>query len=157
MKVTVMGVGNTLLGDEGVGVHLIRRLGEVGVPEIVELLDGGTRGLALFPYLEETTHLLVVDAVRLDAPAGTVVTLRREALRQGPALKFSAHDVALPDLLNLLELLRGEQIEDYRLVGVVPAPWGIGEELSESVRRALPEAIRQIQAVLQEWIPVHQT
>lgn len=157
MKVTVLGVGNTLLGDEGVGVHLLRLLREENLPEEVELLDGGTRGLALFPYLEETTHLLVLDAVGLNGKPGTVVSLKREELRQGPALKFSAHDIALPDLLNLLEFIRGEQIEDYRLVGVVPASWKLGEGLSKPVLKALPEAIRQIRAILQAWMPVYQT
>jgi hydrogenase maturation protease len=145
-------VGNLLLGDEGVGVHLLRKLEEEPLPPSVERIDGGTRGLALFPYLEHTTHLLILDAVRVDAPPGTVVVLGEKDLLRGPAIKFSAHDVALPDLLAWLRVLRDGTLEDIRLVGVVTAPFQPGVGLSKEVERALPEAVHAVWKVIRLWM-----
>jgi len=150
--ITVLGVGNLLLGDEGVGVHLLHRLEDEPLPSCVELIDGGTRGLALFPYLEHTTHLLLLDAVKAKAPPGTVVELEEEELVQGPSLKFSAHDLALPDLLTWLRLLRDGTLRSVRMVGVVPAPFQPGVGLSPAVEQALPHAVQRVRRVIQTWL-----
>ncbi len=151
MKITVLGVGNRLLGDEGVGLHILDALKE-GVPPGVELLDGGTRGLALLPFLEHTSHLLVVDAVKADAPPGTVVAFHGEELHAQPPMKFSAHDIALPDLLTLLRTIRSEPLQELCLVGVVPGPIRVGITLSRPVQQAIPEAVTRIRRVITEWL-----
>ncbi len=151
MKAVVLGVGNLLLGDEGVGVHAVRRLAREPLPPEVTVVDGGTRGLALFPFLRDATHLLVVDAVRLPHPPGTVVELEGEVLLRGPSLKLSAHDVALPDLLNLLVLRRSRPFAALRLVGVVPATMEVGMTLSPPVARAIPVVLTRIRGVLIRW------
>lgn len=152
MKITILGVGNRLLGDEGVGLHVLDTLGEEGMPPEVELLDGGTRGLALLPFLEETSHLLVVDAVKANAPPGTVMTFHGEEVYVQPPVKFSAHDIALPDLLNLLRTTRSKPLQDIALVGVVPGSIRVGLVLSEPVQKAIPEAVRRIRRIVNRWL-----
>ncbi len=152
MKITILGVGNRLLGDEGVGLHILEALEEKDWPAEVELLDGGTRGLALLPFLEETTHLLVVDAVKADAPPGTVVEFHGEEVYTQPPVKFSAHDIALPDLLSLLRATRPTPLQGLALVGVVPGSIRVGITLSEPVWQAIPEAVGRIHRIIARWL-----
>jgi len=149
LRVAILGLGNLLLGDEGFGVHALRYL-EGEIPPDVALIDGGTRGLYLYPFLEGVTHLIILDVVRLRRPPGTVITLGREELNGAIVPKISAHDVALPDLLALLEMGGGGP-RDIRLVGVVPGEFGARVGLSEEVRAALPKVKEEVLSILRQW------
>jgi len=151
MAATVVGFGNLLLGDEGLGVHAVRILRERFPRPGVTYLDGGTLGLSLLPYLEEATHLLFLDAVGADAPPGTILHL---SLLDGPTgipLKVSAHDIALPDLVALLKFRRGDALRAIELWGIVPARVEPSTELSPPVRASLPRLIRRVLETLRRW------
>jgi len=151
MSITVVGLGNLLMGDEGVGVHALRLLRERFARPGVTYLDGGTLGLSLLPYLEEATRLLFLDAIRADAPPGTVLRL---SLLAGPAripLKVSAHDIALPDLVALLKLRRGEGLRAVELLGVVPERVEPSTELSPTVQASFPDLIAWTCRILEQW------
>lgn len=151
MSITVTGLGNLLMGDEGVGVHAVRLLRERFARPDVTYLDGGTLGLSLLAYLEEATHLLFLDAIRADAPPGTVL---RVSLLDGPTripLKVSAHDIALPDLVALLKFRRGEDLRAVELLGVVPERIEPSTELSSTVQASLPDLISWALRILQQW------
>ncbi|GBC83862.1 Hydrogenase 2 maturation protease [bacterium HR11] len=151
MPIAVVGLGNLLLGDEGVGIHAVRLLRERFARPDVTYLDGGTLGLSLLPYLEEATRLLFLDAIRADAPPGTVL---RVSLLDGPTripLKVSAHDIALPDLVALLKLRRGEDLRTVELLGVVPARIEPSTELSPTVQASLPDLVSWALRILRQW------
>jgi hydrogenase maturation protease len=128
--VLVLGLGNILLQDEGVGVRVVERLQrEYELSPQVDVLDGGTAGMALYDDIIGRRHLIVVDAVNAGKPPGTVVTLTGG---QVPALfrnKVSPHQMALSDVLAALEIM-GEKPAGVTVIGVQPKDLGTGLELS---------------------------
>lgn len=151
MKTTLIGIGNVLLGDDGAGVWLVRRLLAVYRfdPEI-EILDGGTLGLGLATYVAETDRLLIVDAVASEALPGTVVVLRGPDVPAVIRTALSAHEASLCDLLAALTLL-GTMPREVVAIGVVPQDLAPGVTLSDPVRAGLDEAEEAVIAQLRTW------
>lgn len=134
IKISVLGIGNLLLGDEGVGVHAVKALRDGYVfTEDVRFIDGGTMGLDLLPYIEGTDRLLIIDAVDFDAQPGTVRVIEGKALPVFLDTKFSVHQIGLPDLL-FAAALKGITPPELCLVGIQPDKLEIGLQLSVKVR-----------------------
>lgn len=115
----VLGLGNLVHSDDGVGVHLIGRLSEdPRVPSGVELLDGGTHGLNLLSRISGLRRLLVVDAVNVGQEPGTVVRIEGAALNGLPG-KPSVHQLGFADLMTALQLIGGAP-EEIVVLGVQP-------------------------------------
>ncbi len=156
-RIIVLGIGNTLNRDEGVGVHAVRALeaqyprsSVVGRPSSVEFLDGGTLGLNLLPIVEEASHLLILDAVDAHQPPGTVIELRGDEIPLFSGIKLSQHQVTFQEVLGLAAV-RGKLPPHLHLIGVQPADLAIGLDLSPVVAAALPEVLRRAAAVLEGW------
>ena len=130
----VLGLGNILLGDEGLGVRVVERLLEqYEFPEGVRVMDGGTLGLDLLPYVEEASRLLVIDAVQAGKPPGTLVRLEgHEVPVFLDASKVSPHQEGLQDLLAVA-MLKGYLPEEVVFWGAQIESLGVGLELSEAV------------------------
>ena len=148
--VTVFGLGNILMGDDGLGSYVIRVLeARYEFPPDVDVLDAGTPGLELSTILEDSGALIIVDTVRAEGDAGTVKTYRRdEILRHPPAQRITPHDPGLKETLLVLEL-QGETPPEVFVVGVVPESVDYGVGLSDTVREAVPTAIKEIVAELE--------
>ena len=147
----VLGVGNLLNRDEGVGVHALRALEErIGGVEGFDLVDGGVLGLNLLPLVEDCERLLVLDAVDVGAPPGTLVELSGDEIPLLAGVKMSQHQVTLQEVLALASM-RGRLPAFLHLVGVQPADLSIGMDLSEVVAAALPTMIERAGSVLDEW------
>ncbi len=110
MNILILGVGNILLGDEGVGVHTVRVLqnGYDFAPN-VRLMDGGTLGISLMEYIAESDFLIVLDAVRGGGAPGAVYRLEDEGLRSSLGLSDSMHQLDLVDTLIMCELSHGKR------------------------------------------------
>jgi hydrogenase maturation protease len=107
-QITVLGIGNLLNSDEGVGVHAVRAMGaETGRAPGVEFLDGGTLGLNLLAPVEAASHLLILDAVTAGGPPGGVVELTKEQIPLFTGVKLSQHQVTFQEVLGLA-LIRGK-------------------------------------------------
>lgn len=143
--VTVFGLGNILMGDDGLGSYVIKVLeSRYTFPPDVQVLDAGTPGLELSTILEDSGALIIVDTVRADGDAGTVKTYRREEiLKHPPAQRITPHDPGLKETLLVLEL-QGETPPEVYVVGVVPGNVEYGVGLTDSVREAVPGAITRI-------------
>ncbi len=129
-KTLVLGLGNILMRDEGVGVRVVERLERFyDFPAEVEVLDGGTRGLDLLPYVEEARRLLILDAVELGAPPGTLVRLAGDEIPAALNVKLSMHQAGLADLLAAARL-RGRCPEELVLWGVQPSAVEVGLDIS---------------------------
>lgn len=151
MKALVLGVGNILLSDDGVGVHVIRLLRErYRFPQEVEILDGGTLGLDLLPYVEDADRLLIVDALQMDAPPGMVVRLEGDEIPAVLSLKYSPHQVGLSDVLAAARL-RGRLPSEIVLWGVQPASLEVGLELSPIVAAQVETLVQRVLTELQRW------
>lgn len=152
--ILVLGIGNTLNRDEGVGVHALAALQaalEATAPEApVAFLDGGTLGLSLLPTVEDATHLLILDAVDAHLPPGSVVELADDEIPLYSGVKLSQHQVTFQEVLALAAL-RGRLPSHLHLIGVQPADLALGTELSSTVAAVLPAVVQRAVAVLQRW------
>lgn len=148
----ILGIGNTLLSDEGVGVHMLDYLRRHH-PELsgAQYLDGGTLSFTLAPYIESAEHLIVVDAAELMAPPGAVQVFSGEDMeRFAGRTKRSVHEVSLGDLLAIAHLTDSLPTE-RALVAIQPQHVDWGHQLSEPVKRALPQAARRVVTLLHQW------
>jgi hydrogenase maturation protease len=134
----ILGLGNLLCSDDGVGVVAVQAIAEARiVPEEVQVLDGGTLGLALLPYLEDAERAILVDAIQVDAPPGTLVRLEGDEVGPAVASRLSVHQVGVSDLIEAARW-RGRVPPKLVLLGVVPQSIELGLELTPPVRSALP-------------------
>ncbi len=140
-KILILGLGNTLLQDEGLGVRAVERLRDSGsLPDQVEALDGGTLGLGLLPYLRGVTDLLILDAVDMDQPPGTLIRLENDAIPAALAPKFSMHQVGLQDLLAAGSF-SGSLPRRVVLLGIQPESIDWGVDLSSTVAASLEKLV----------------
>lgn len=151
----VLGVGNTLLSDEGFGVHAVERLvKKYNLPKEVHALDGGTLGMDLLYYLEGVENLLIVDAVEAHREPGALIRLAGDEVPAFLSLKVSPHQMGIPDMLAAAKL-KGSFPNNIVLWGVQPASLEVGLELSATVAPLVDVVVEKIIAQLQEW--GHQT
>ncbi|EIC20579.1 HyaD/HybD family hydrogenase maturation endopeptidase [Thiorhodovibrio frisius] len=149
----IIGLGNLLLSDEGVGIHVLRRLEQQYgfAPSSVELVDGGTTGLDLLALFQEHNLILLIDALFApDSAPGDIQILRNDAILAALSKKLSMHHLGISDVLALAQLL------DYRpreivLLGVVPENLELGTELSTPVEQRLPDILTSVQTILSDW------
>lgn len=130
MNILVLGVGNILLSDEGIGVRVVEAFQQrFAVPEGVDVVDGGTSGMDLLDVIAERDHVIVVDAVRLDAPPGTLVRYVGDEVPAFFRARISPHQLGLSDVLAALKLLEREP-RGLTLLGAVPEDLQPSLELS---------------------------
>jgi len=150
----ILGIGNTLLSDEGVGIHMLGYLQEY-FPELhgVSYLDGGTLSFTLAPWIEEADNLIVVDAAELNDAPGTVEVFEGDAMdRFAGKTKRSVHEVSLGDLLAIAHLTDALPC-NRALVAIQPGNIDWGADLSDPVGRALPAAAHQVVRLTRKWTP----
>lgn len=149
---TVLGVGNTVLSDEGLGPRLAAFMeASPDGPKGVSYVDGGTIGLALLPLMEEAESLVVLDAALLDAEPGTIRVF--EGTDMDAFLRTrgrSPHDVGLDDLMDALRL-RDRLPKQRALVAVQPAVLTLGDGLTSAVEAALPQAAEAAWSIIRQW------
>jgi hydrogenase maturation protease len=142
----VLGIGNLLMGDEGVGVHTLRAFDQEAWPDHVTLLDGGTGGFHLLEYLTAFPRIVMIDATMDGAPAGTVSVLRPRYASDFPRA-LTAHDIGLRDLIESAALLG--PLPDVTLVTVSIAEIrSMVTDLSPAVGGAIPEVGRRVREAL---------
>jgi len=147
MKTLVLGVGNLLLKDEGVGIHAIRALENEDLPPDVTLMDGGTGGLHLLSWLQDYERIIMIDATLDDNPPGTVRLIHPRYASDFPPL-MSAHEIGLRDMIEAMCLLGN--LPEIRLIVISAADINeIGTTLSPELQTALPEIIRLVKNQLQ--------
>lgn len=150
--ILVIGLGNTLLSDDGVGVHVVNQLNcEADHSAGVTLRDGGTIGLALLPQIEDAGSLIMVDAAEIAEEPGTVRVFEGAAMdRQLSGPKRTAHEVAASDLLSAAAL-NGCRPERRALVAIQPASICWGLEPTEAVRNGISAACEAVNSLIERW------
>ena len=145
-KTLVLGLGNVIMGDEGVGVHVVRALEKVQLPSNVECLDGGTGGFVLLEPLQSADHIILIDATDDGNPPGTVTrTTPRFSQDYPPTL--TAHDIGVKDLLDAFYMHSGEREVVLYAISIDPRQ-SISMELSAPCTVARDEAVQRIAAEL---------
>lgn len=148
----VLGIGNTLLTDEGAGIHTLSYLQEHH-PDLpgVEYMDGGTLSFTLAIPIEEADSLIVIDAARMDSAPGTVRVFEGEEMdRYLNSGKRTPHEVSISDLLAMA-LLRGRFPANRALVGIEPESLDWGQAPSPAVAKSIPEAAAAVTSLLGRW------
>jgi hydrogenase maturation protease len=151
--VLILGIGNLLWADEGFGVRAVEALNQAyELPPTVQVMDGGTQGLYLVPYVNEARYLIVFDAIDYGLPAGTLKVLRNDEVpRFMGAKKMSLHQTGFQDVLASAKLL-GRYPNEIVLIGVQPEQLeDYGGSLRPSVRARIDEAIAIAIDQLQKW------
>ena len=146
----VIGVGNILLSDEGIGVHLANELGKRDALPGVDFVDGGVAGGALLNLIEDQEKVVLLDTVAAPFPPGTVLKLFPDDLRRSGDVRFSLHDLNLTDTIDLMRL-RGT-LPDMMILGVVPADietYRIG--LSDPLAARFEEILAKIRAEIEKF------
>ena len=150
MTILVLGIGNTLLTDEGVGIVAMRELeARFGPREDMEFLDGGTLSFTLAVPISECSALLVIDAAELGAVPGTVRSFEGEEMDRflGANRKSSVHEVGLLDLMSISRLT-GHWPERRALIGIQPADGGLGRGVDASGRGGTAGSLRQAAGII---------
>jgi hydrogenase maturation protease len=150
MATLVLGLGNLVHGDDGLGVHAIQRLQkDPTVPHSVKLLDGGTQGLSLIPHLSGFDRMLVLDAIDAGRDPGTLIRLEGEDVHKMPG-KPSVHQLGFADLMIALNLLDSSP-KEVIVLGVQPQSTEWTAELSAPVQAALENLCALAIEQLRRW------
>jgi hydrogenase maturation protease len=148
----ILGIGNTLLTDEGAGIHALNLL-QSEYPDIPNLtfLDGGTLSFTLATWIEDCANLIVFDAAKLDKHAGAVQAFTGADMDNFLGnCKHSAHEVGLLDLMDIARLT-GHLPENRALIGIQPQTTGWGMHPSEPVQAALEQAVSEAVKIIKQW------
>lgn len=147
-KVLIMGVGNYLMGDEGVGVHAVQLLlRKPSLPAYVDVVDGGTGGFHLLEYFEKYPKVILIDACLDGQPGGTIRLIHPRYASDFPKA-MSSHDIGLKDMISSLQLL-GRIPEIHLFVVSIEYLQMQGVELTKDVEAIMPELIQQITELAQ--------
>ena len=142
MKTLILGIGNLLLRDEGVGIHAVRALEKEDLSPGVSLMDGGTGGLHLIGWLQDYDRIIMIDATLDDNPPGTIRLIKPRYASDYPPL-MSAHEIGLRDMIEAMSLMGG--LPSISLIAVSAANINeTGTDLSPEIQAVLPEIIQLV-------------
>lgn len=136
-KILIMGMGNILLSNEGVGVRAVEYIGLQEIPENVDLLDGGTGGFTLLPEIQKYEEVILIDATLDDNPPGTIRVIKPKFASDFPKA-MSTHDIGLKDLIDSASIM-GNLPPLHLIVVTIPDFQPMDMELSEEIKKVLPE------------------
>ncbi|MEJ2050876.1 MAG: hydrogenase maturation protease [Calditrichota bacterium] len=138
--ILVLGLGNLLLSDEGLGIHVIRELQKKSLPKNVSIIDGGTGGFELIRYFRGMEKVIIIDALKSDDKPGSVFRFTPDEFRSSGLHPFSAHQGGLSELLN--EIKKLDPSPEVIIYGIVPGETKqYNLELSRDVKRSIPALI----------------
>lgn len=144
MSVTILGIGNILLMDEGAGVRVIEKLlEEYHVPDGVDVIDGGTMGLELLPYVEDKEHVIIVDVVKSGNPPGAIVRIEGNDVPVFLSSKISPHQLGLSDLLAVAQIT-GRMPRHVVLIGIEPERIDTGLDLSGTIQSKIDTLVTMV-------------
>jgi len=144
-RIVVIGVGNLLMQDEGIGIHAVQALQAMDLPPDVKLIDGGTSP-DLISYTHAGDKMIIIDAARAGGKPGTIYRFKPEDIAAGKGSLTSAHEMGVAENLNLMTIT-GNQPEEVIIIGIEPAVIDWGMELSSQLQQSLPAIV---QVVLKE-------
>lgn len=147
----VLGIGNILNRDEGLGVHALKKMDpQVESQSGFEFLDGGVLGLNLLMIIEECSHLLILDAVNAGKRPGTLIELEKEQIPLYAGVNLSQHQTTFQEVLGLAKM-RGKLPENLHLIGIQPLDISIGLGMSPDIEQAIPAMLTRAASVLENW------
>jgi hydrogenase maturation protease len=142
-KIVILGVGNLLLSDEGVGVHVANELLKTNLPPEVSVIEGGTDGFRLLNIITEADRLIVIDALKGDAPPGSIYRFDIGEVQNAPTgFKTSVHQIGILEVLDLSELIG--KTPHTTVIGIEPKSLEMGMDLSPEIKTKIPKIIQLV-------------
>lgn len=142
----IVGLGNILLKDDGVGVHAIQALRKEPLPPTVELVDGGTSTLNLLSYFVECPKIIIIDALQAGLAPGTIYRLSPDDIPSYRSEHLSIHDVQILDVVKMAALLGGQP--DVLILGIEPLEIALGLELTPVIQEKIPSLVQSVMSEL---------
>jgi len=149
-KPVVLGLGNPLFQDEGLGIHVIYELMKGQLAEQAELIDGGTDGLALLNTVEEAQQLLVIDAIDGGLAPGTIKRWQGDQIKLSAGSKISPHQLGFQEVLALAKM-RGKMPSQMVLIGVQPRSLDWGTRLTAVTALTVPQIMDMVRKQIDTW------
>jgi len=146
--ILILGIGNILLKDEGVGVHTANKMMEMDLPPDVEVMDGGTMGLNLLYYIEGRKKVIVIDTVLVGDPPGTIYRFTDESLVDNKPMLRTAHGIDFSDVIKTSKML-GTKPEEIVFIGIEPESLDEGLELTPTIEKRVPVLIKMVMKELE--------
>ncbi len=151
-KIVILGVGNVLLSDEGVGVHIANELMKMALPPEVSVVEGGTDGFGLLNIITEADRLIVVDAIKGGAPPGSIYRFDIGEVKNCPSgFKSSLHQIGILEVLDLSALIG--KTPRATVIGIEPKSLEMGMEPSPEIKAKIPRLIELILGELKDLMP----
>ena len=150
--ILIMGVGNYLMGDEGVGVHAANRLSAMNLPDTIDIVDGGTGGFHLLGYFEKYSRIILIDATLDNNPVGTIRLIKPKFASDFPKA-MSTHDIGLKDMMSSIQLL-GKFPEIHLFVVSIESIQQQGVEMTEEIEAIMPTLINKVENLAMEMLAV---
>ena len=141
-RVVVIGVGNLLLKDEGIGIHTVKALQEIKLPQDVKIIDGGTAP-DLIAYTEAGDKLIIIDAAKAGGEPGTIYRLLPQDLAEENGKAISVHELSVEQNLRLMSLM-GNKPGEIVIIGIEPKEINWGTELSAELQQKVPEIVKVV-------------
>jgi len=141
--ILILGIGNLLLKDEGVGVHVVNKIKDMPLPPDVEVMDGGTMGIDLLYYIEGREKVVVIDTAKAGDPPGTVYRFTDNELAEKREFLRSAHGIDFSDVVKTAKML-GTKPDEIIFIGVEPEDMNEGLELSPLIEKRIPFIIKLV-------------
>ncbi len=151
-KTLILGVGNPLMSDEGLGIQAIKiLLSDYKFSENIEIIDGGTQGLELLQYFDNVKNLIIIDAVYSSKrKAGDIIKIQKEKIKYYLITKMSVHDIGLEDVISALDLL-GKTPENIIIIGMIPERLEFSYGLSKTIKENLENLIKEVINQIKKW------
>jgi hydrogenase maturation protease len=149
--ILVLGIGNTMLKDEGIGVRVAEKMMEMSLPPEVEVMDGGIKGLDLLYYIEGRKKVIVVDAVKAGAPPGTLFRFTDNDLAAKKGIMRSAHGIDFSDVIAVARFT-GTKPAEVIFLGVEPYDLSVSMELSPKIEEMVPVLINLVMKEIDAYL-----
>jgi hydrogenase maturation protease len=149
--ILVLGIGNTILKDEGIGVRVAEKMMEMSLPPEVEVMDGGIKGLDLLYYIEGRKKVIVVDAVKAGAPPGTLFRFTDNDIAAKKGVMRSAHGIDFSDVIAVARFT-GTKPDEVIFLGVEPYDLSVSMELSPKIEEMIPILINLVMKEIDAYL-----
>ena len=146
--ILILGIGNILLKDEGVGVHTVKKMMEMDLSPEIELMDGGTMGLNLLFYIEDRKKVIVIDTVATGDHPGTIFRFTDESLLIDKPRLRTAHGVDFTDVILTAKML-GTKPDEIVFIGIEPESMEEGLEMTPTIEKRVPTLIKMVMRELE--------
>lgn len=153
MKTLVLGIGNKLLTDDGIGIHVLQALNaEINTADDIELIDGGTLSFPLIELIENATQLIVIDAAQLQIDSGAMKIFKGTSMDQflNAQRKFSVHEINLIEMIKILQII-GNLPKQRALIAIQPEKIEWGELPTPKLAAVIPSVCQQIKTIINDW------